>query len=73
MERPIKDFTDTELKALKCDHYEDIERMRQNLAIINQELASRAQKAQENKKMDETTPEVVEETTVDESTEETAG
>jgi hypothetical protein len=43
------------LKAIKSDLYEEQGRIQNNLQIINQELASRANKDQENKNMDETT------------------
>ena len=37
----IKDMTIEQLKALKCDHYENIARSQQTLAMINAELESR--------------------------------
>jgi len=65
----LSELSIIELKALKSDIYEEQQRSAQNLAIINQELASRAQKAQEKPKMDETTNDVVVEEVV-ETTEE---
>lgn len=53
MERPVTDFTDIELKSFKCDIYEQMEQQRITLEVINNELASRAKKAQENKNMEE--------------------
>lgn len=53
MERQITDFTDIELKSFKCDIYEQMEQQRITLEAINNELASRAKKAQEKPNMEE--------------------
>lgn len=53
MQKQLKDFTEVELKALKSDIYEEQARLSQNLQIINNELQSRTQKAQEKPKMEE--------------------
>lgn len=45
----IKEMTIEQLKALKCDHYENIARSQQTLALINAELESRV-KTEEAKK-----------------------
>lgn len=59
------------LKSAGYDLIKEIEQKTKVLQAINQELASRAQKAQEKTKMDETTNDVVEETPVEvETTEE---
>jgi hypothetical protein len=57
------------LKSAAYDLMMEIEQKKQVLQTINQELASRAQKAQEKKKMYETTNDVVVEEVV-ETTEE---
>lgn len=41
MEKQIKDYTDTELKAVAYDVLSQIEVSKQTLAAINQELAGR--------------------------------
>lgn len=65
----LSELSIIELKALKSDIYEEQQISAQNLAIINNELASRANKAPEKKNMDETTNDVVVEEVV-ETTEE---
>jgi hypothetical protein len=71
MQKEVKlsELSIIELKALKSDIYEEQQRSAQNLVIINQELASRTQKAQNKPNMDETTNDVVVEEVV-ETTEE---
>lgn len=72
MERPLKDFSDTELKAIGYEATKELQRLSQTLQAIETELASRAKKAQENKKMEEevkveeVTPEVETTETVEE-------
>lgn len=46
---------DLELKAIKADLFEERDRLQQVFTIINNELNSRNQKAQGNKKMEEET------------------
>jgi len=41
MNKTIKDFSESELKAMKSDIYESNAQNAQNLQIINQELISR--------------------------------
>lgn len=65
----LSELSIIELKAFKADIYEAQQRDMNNLQIINQELASRANKAPEKKNMDETTNDVVVEEVV-ETTEE---
>lgn len=40
--KTLKDYTETELKAIKSDLYETISKCQNDLAIINQELKERA-------------------------------
>ena len=47
MNKTIKDFTETELKALKSDMYEQIQSAQSNLQVINAELQSRNTKGEE--------------------------
>jgi hypothetical protein len=72
MQKELKDFTDIELKAIKCDAYETIQAQQESLNIINQELKRRSLSINQNKVMEpindtveETvTPEVLETTEV---------
>jgi hypothetical protein len=64
MEKSIKDFKDTELKAINWDNMVKIEELQGIMKIINSELASRAKNTQNINKMPEdtnVTPEVIEE------------
>ncbi len=66
-ERKISEISTAELKIAVYDLMEELEKTSNTVTIIKRELASRAQKAQENKKMDETTP-VVEEVALEAET-----
>lgn len=59
----IKEVSTIELKAIKSDIYETIQKAQKELSIINQELNSRIPKVQEKKNMEEETK--VEETPVE--------
>lgn len=71
MERQLKDFTITELKAIMYDNIKEMQKLTNTGRLVENELASRAKKAQEETHMDETTNDVVVEEVV-EATEETA-
>lgn len=55
MERPIKDFSEVELKAIGYEATKEINRLSHILQGIDNELASRAQKAQPKPKMENET------------------
>lgn len=47
MNMNIKEMAIDQLKALKCDHYELIQRSQQTISFINAELEERLRKASE--------------------------
>lgn len=47
----IKEMTEEQLKALKCDHYENIQRSQQSLQFIQAELQERANKEEKQVKV----------------------
>lgn len=69
MQKQLKDFTEIELESIGYKMTKEMNQITRTLQAIENELASRAQKAQEKKKMDETTNDVVVEEVV-ETTEE---
>ena len=60
MEKPITQFSTIELESIGYKATKEKNQLTRTLQTIENELASRAKKAQENKKMDETTNDVVE-------------
>jgi len=55
MQKTLKDFSDTELKAICYDELAKLEQAQNNIKVINQELASRAQNTQPKSNMEDET------------------